>query len=167
MNRFLEKLNLVGVIILAGLCVAQWKINRDANLDLQHAQKIQREQTTKLADQEKMIQGQVADLEVFRAQLLETKASEKELENKFTVVDRANHELTNERDQLKTSISNWDASVKARDEQLRQASTNLQKLVQSRDDAIEKYNDLAKRHNQLVGEVNAARTNTVANAKSN
>jgi hypothetical protein len=164
MNRHLEKLNLLGVVILAVLCVAQWKINRDTNLQLASAQKFQQEQTTKIAEQEKVIQNHLADLETFRVQLTSAKASEKELEKKFAESDGANRELVNERDQLKASITNWAAAVETRDQQLRLAATNLQSLVQSRDEAIEKYNDLARRHNELVSDINRSRTNAIAAA---
>jgi chromosome segregation ATPase len=162
MNRHLEKLNLLGVVILAALCVAQWKINRDTNLRLQSAQKFQHEQTTKLSDQEKAIQNHLADLETFRTQLTATKARETELEKKLAESDQTNRQLTNERDQLKSTITNWAAAVETRDQQLRQAATNLQALIKTRDEAILKYNDLAKRHNELVTDLNRSRTNALA-----
>jgi chromosome segregation ATPase len=162
MNRHLEKLNLLGVIILAVLCVAQWRINRDANVQLQSALKQNHEQSKKIADQQKTIQATGADLEFFRTQLTAAKSSEKSLEKKLTDSERTTLQLTDETAALKTAITNWAAAVDTRDHQLRQAATNIQNLVQSRDDAIEKYNALAKRQNDLVAEINRSRTNTIS-----
>lgn len=150
MNRLLEKLNLAGFVILALLCVAQWKINRDTNLQLQSSQKLQHEQAAKISEQQKSIAGHSSDLEAFRAQLTAAKASEKDLGKKLAHADHTNVQLSTERDQLKASLTNWAAAVETRDQQLRQAATNLQEVATSRDEAIQKYNDLAKRHNELA-----------------
>ena len=162
MNRFLEKINLLGVVILAVLCVAQWKINRAANLELQTTQLLNREQTTRISEQEKTIQASTADLEAFRGQLVTTKGSEKNLEKKLAELERKTLQLASENGALKSSVTNWAAAVETRDHQLHQAVTNIQTLVFSRDDAIEKFNDLAKRQNELVAEINRSRTNTIS-----
>jgi chromosome segregation ATPase len=162
MNRFLTKLNLLGVFALAALCVFQWRINREANIDVIGLQKSQREQSAKIAEHEKTIAGHVVDLESFRAQLTATKNAEKELTSKLTAADRNNHQLTIEVEQLKLSLTTWAAAVSERDEQLRRATTNIQDLIASRDEAIEKYNGLAKQHNQLVADLNRAATNSTA-----
>ena len=162
MNRLLEKLNLLGVVILALLCVAQWKINRAANLHLQSAQKQNHEQAKKISDHEKTIQANTTDLETFRTQLSSTKTAEKDLEKNLADAERNSFQLKSETAALKTAITNWAAAVETRDQQLRQAATNIQSLVQTRDDAIEKYNALAKRQNELVAEINRSRTNTIS-----
>ena len=162
MNRFFEKINLIGVIILAMLCVAQWKINRAANLNLQAAQKLNREQTAKISEYEKSIQASAADLESFRSQIIAAKAGEKDLEKKLADSERNSLQLTSENGALKTAITNWAAAVETRDQQLHQAVTNIQFVVQSRDEAIEKFNALAKRQNELVAEINRSRTNTIS-----
>ena len=162
MNRFLTKLNLLGILGLAALCVFQWRINREANIEVIRLQKTQGEQSAKIVEHEKTIAGQGADLESFRAQLTATKTAEKELLTKLAAADRGNHQLTIEVEQLKLSLTNWAAAVSERDQQLRRATTNVQDLIASRDEAIEKYNALAKQHNQLVVDLNRAATNSTA-----
>ena len=162
MNRLLEKINLAGVIALAGLCVFQWRVNRDVNTEVIRLQKAQQEQSAKIAEQEKTIGGQTADLETFRTHLTTAKSGEKELRGKLAESERANSQLGVEADQLKNSLTNWVAAVNERDKQLQLATEQLKGVVEARDEAIEKYNALAKTHNQLVAEVNRTRTNAAA-----
>jgi chromosome segregation ATPase len=162
MNKFLERFNLIGVVALAGLCVMQWKVNRDVNTEVIRLQKAQLEQGAKIKDQEKTIVGQASDLETFRAQLVTAMDEKKSLGGKSVEMERANRQLEAETGQLKSSLTNWVAAVKARDEQLQETTTQLKTAVASRDEAIDKYNDLAKKHNQLVADFNRAATNMAA-----
>jgi DNA gyrase/topoisomerase IV subunit A len=164
MNKALEKLNLLGVLALAALCVVQWRVNREANTAVVRMEKAQQEQSAKIAEQEKEIAGNRADLESFRSQLIATKSSETELSRKVVEAERANRQLTVEVEGLKESLTNWVVAVRERDVQLQRAATEIKGVVEARDEAIEKYNALAKTHNQLVADVNRAATNAVAAA---
>ena len=164
MNKALERLNLLGVLALAALCIFQWRANREANTETLRLEKARQEQSSKIAEQDKEIAGQRADLDVFRAQLTTTKAAEMELGRKVAEGDRANRQLVAEVEALKSSLTNWVAAVRERDQQIQVAGAELKKVAESRDEAIEKYNALAKTHNQLVADVNRAATNSVARA---
>lgn len=152
MKRALEIFNLLGVVALAALCAFQWRVNRETNLELQRVRQLQAEQAAKLGEQQKSIEGHVADLAMFRGQLMSTKSSETELRAQLAKSERANSQLAAERDALKTSVKNWSAAVAERDAQLTIAATNIQELIQARDEAVQKHNDLARRHNQLIAE---------------
>jgi hypothetical protein len=147
---------------LAALCAFQWRVNRETNTELIGLQKRQHEQSAEIGRQQKTIAGQGADLETIRSQLTAAKRAEIELAGKLAGQERANQQLTVEADQLKLSLTNWVAAVSERDEQLRRATTNLQELIHARDEAIDKYNALAKQHNQLVADVNRSATNSAA-----
>jgi chromosome segregation ATPase len=162
MNRFLERLNLIGVLALAGLCVFQWRVNREVNTQVNRLQKTQFEQTAKIAEQQKTIAGQGMDLETFRAQLLASKSEEKQLSANLFDSERTNRQLDSQVGQLKESLTNWVAAVSERDKQLEHITANLKSLIEARDEAIEKYNTLAKTHNQLVADFNRMATNTQA-----
>lgn len=162
MNRFLERVNLVGVIALAGLCAFQWRVNREVNSEVIRLQKAQHEQSAKIAEQAKTIAGQDADLETFRGRLMAAKSKEMELRGKLAESERMNRQLAGEGEQLKSSLANWVAAVNDRDNQLERATADLKSLVESRDVAIEKYNALAKTHNQLVADFNRTATNAAA-----
>lgn len=150
MNRALHWVNLAGVLALAALCVAQWQHNRRLNLDLVAAENACRQHTEKLADQEKRLTGSTSDLDSFREQLTRAAAARASAETRLTTVERDLKQLQIERDQLRTSVTNWAAAVTARDEQLRKAAAEATRLAAERNDAVTKFNDLAARQNTLV-----------------
>ncbi len=155
MNRFLHYFNLVGVIALAALCAAQWRVNRQANLEAISLEKARLEQVKKIEEQDRSLKGCADDLEHFREQLTRANTSVKDLEAKLAPVERSVHQLTIERDQLKTSVTNWANAVAARDEQLRKAEESLTKLAGERNEMTAKYNDLAKKYNETVDTLNS------------
>lgn len=103
--------------------------------------------------------GQAADIESFRAQLVASKVEEKKLRDKLGEAERATRQITVEPEQLRVSLTNWVNAVNERDKQLENTATQVKELLQSRDDAIEKYNALAKTHNRLVADFNRSVTN--------
>lgn len=153
MNRFLHWFNLAGVLALAVLCILQWRMNRQLNLDLNAAEKTRQQQAARLDDTEKRLKGGASDLDGFREQLTRATASLKETELKLAALDRQVKQLTNERDQLKTSVTNWAAAVAVRDGRLKQAGTDLQKLADDRNAAVLKFNEVATKQNELVKEL--------------
>ena len=115
MNRILHWFNLAGVLALAVLCVLQWRMNRQLNLDLNTVEKTRQQQAARLHDQEKRLKGGASDLDGFREQLTRATSALKETETKLATLEGQVKQLTNERDQLKTSVTNWAAAVAARD----------------------------------------------------
>lgn len=164
MNSALNKINLLGVLVLAGLCAYQWKINRDLNLSLMAVDKERLEKIVSLADEQKKTKEQGADLDYFRAQLTASKGVEKELKGKLDQIETAHTQVMAERDSLKTNVTEWAGAVKLRDERLAQSAEAIQKLITERDEVVQKYNDLAKRQNDLVAEINKAREMAATNA---
>lgn len=152
MNRFLQWLNLVGVLVLAVLCVVQWRVNRRLNLELNAAETTRQQQAARMDDQEKRLRGGASDLDGFREQLARAATARAEAEARLTLVERAARQLTNERDQLKTSVTNWAAAVTARDEQLKKAAAELGQFAAERNAAVAKFNELAAKQNASVKE---------------
>jgi septal ring factor EnvC (AmiA/AmiB activator) len=135
MNRMLQWFNLLGVAALAGLCVVQWSVNRRVNLEAAALEQTRISQAAKIAEQDKTIHDQAADLDDFRQRL---ELSETELTDtlmKLNVV-RA------DRDRLKSELDKWVAAVAQRDQTIKQAVVDIQKLVAERDDLVKKYNAL-------------------------
>lgn len=153
MTRFLQWFNLVGVLALAALCVQQWRINRHLNHEFNEACKLCLSHSQNLGEKDRKLKNAAADLEVFRDQLTRATASLKEAEAKLAALDRQVKQLTNERDQLKTSVTNWAAAVTARDTQLKQAGADLKMLADDRNATVLKFNELAARQNDLVKEI--------------
>jgi uncharacterized coiled-coil DUF342 family protein len=149
-NRFLQYCNLVGVVALAALCVVQWRANRQAWLQVGGLEQTRLEQAAKLAEQDKALKGCAADLDNFRDQLSRVHGALKETEAGLAVSERRSRQLTSECDQLKTSLTNWVAAVSAREEQLKKANEQVQKLADARNETVVKFNELAEKYNALT-----------------
>jgi chromosome segregation ATPase len=154
MNRFLQYANLIGVAALAVLCVIQWSANRRVNLEASALEKTRLDLTAKVAEHEKTIKGQAADLDTFREQLTLATTSLKETENKLTKAGREIARLEAEREQLKASVTNWAAAVTARDERIKEANDRLKQLGEQLNVSIRKFNELAETHGKLVKDWN-------------
>ena len=57
MNRFLQWFNLAGVLTLAVLCVLQWRMNRQLNLDLNAAEQTRQQQAARFDEQARRLAG--------------------------------------------------------------------------------------------------------------
>ena len=49
MNRMLQWVNFLGVLVLAGLCVVQWKVNRRLNLETADLERVRIAQDAKVS----------------------------------------------------------------------------------------------------------------------
>ena len=100
MKRLLTWLNLLAVLALAALSIVQWRINRQLNLEASRLEQIRIDQSTKIAEQEKAIQGYLFDLDDFRHRLSDTESALKETETKLAAATRQIDHLTAETNQL-------------------------------------------------------------------
>jgi len=154
MNRLLQYANLIGVAVLALLCVVQWKANRGANLEASALEKARFELTSRVEQQEKDIKGQAADLENFREQLTRSNAALKETETRLAKADLQLAQFEAEREQLKSSITNWAAAVAARDARLKEGNERIRQLGEDLNASIRRFNELGERHARLVKDWN-------------
>ena len=155
MNRFLHWLNLLGVLVLTLLCVAQWRLNRRLNLDWNRQERLRIEQAASHEKQAGIIAGQAADLAALRAHLERVTGEFGQTATRLAAAEEELRQAVDARDQLKASVSNWAAAVTVRDERLRQAASQLETVVAERNDAVRRYNDLIERYNTLVKQIEA------------
>jgi chromosome segregation ATPase len=136
MNRFFSIFNCLGIGALAVLCAIQWRANSRLEHDVQWLDQTRIEQSAKIAEQNRVLKDDAADLEDLRLRL---SLSESELAKSVA-----------EGIQLKAALAKWAAAVKQRDAAIKQAAEQIQKLAAERNDAIRKFNDLADKYNSLV-----------------
>jgi len=158
MNRWLQYLNLFGVLALAALCVFQWRMNRQLNLETNRLEKIRIEQTSQLDEQSKKLKGTTEDLETFREQLTRANVELKEQTEKFAASDAKVDALILDRDALKESLSKWTNAVAERDKQLKESNAQIQKLAADLNAAVAKHNQLATNYNAVVKDLNELRS---------
>jgi chromosome segregation ATPase len=162
MSRRLHYWNLFGVLALGVLCVFQWRHDRQLNLELNEGKKTLQAQERQLAENAKAMDGLRGDLAGFKESYTSARAEASELQKKLQGQERENAQLTGERDQLKESITNWAAAVKARDERLKETNVRLTELANKLNESITKFNSLATNYNSVVDQLNATRTNAPA-----
>lgn len=154
--------NFAGVILLAGLCVVQWKDNGRLQHSLGELRHEREEMAARRAEQDKVLAGLKTDLDVFK----ETVGSNAgELAEKRRQLEESRREigtLSGENIQLKAGLTNWIAAVRQRDERLHEANETIQRLGVQLKDAVEKHNALAALYARLVQERARIGTNTTA-----
>ena len=83
-----------------------------------------------------------------RSRISIAEATIKDNETKLAAAKRTDKDhLTTERDQLNAALEKWTTAVAARDDALKQTGDQVQKLTADRNDAVQKYNDLANKYN--------------------
>lgn len=154
MIRWLQWLNLAGVLALAVLCVAQWRANRQVNLELQRLESIRLEQAKKLDERDRTIAGHIRDLETLREHLIRVTGESKEAQAHLTAARREVEQLAVMRDQLKQSVTNWTQAVSARDERIREHQEQIRELAGRLSQTVARYNELTTNYNSAVALLN-------------
>jgi chromosome segregation ATPase len=157
MNRRLQFINLFGVLALAVLCAAQWRRDRDLNLEVGRLDKTRQAQDQKISEEEEAARGVTADLDHFKQQF---KEQHNDLENERHKSRDAENEaakLTAERDQLKESVTNWANAVTRRDALIKEANGRIEDLSTNLNTSIRKYNELVTNYDDVVKQLNETR----------
>ncbi len=165
MNRWLQFVNLLGVLALTALYVFQWQMNRRLNLEVNQLEKTSISQTTQIEEQSKKLKGTADDLETFREQLARATVNLKEQTDKSLGHETKIDALTVERDGLKNSLAQWTNAVAARDKRLAESNAEIQKLADDLNAAVVKYNQLGSNYNTVVNDLNALRARAASTNK--
>ena len=158
MNRSLQVVNFLGVIVLAALCGFQWQRDRKVNLALRESEKTRQAHEQKLDEQAKNLRGLNEDLTEFKQQVERQSGEAKEFQKKLQEFERENVQLTTERDQLGGSVMNWSNAVTLRDVRLTEANERIRSLAEDMNNLVQKYNTLATNYNKVVDDLNQVRT---------
>ena len=161
----IQYVNLLGVLVLAALCIAQWQRDRRMNLEVNRLEKAGIGHRSMLAEQEQLIQGLNTDLAQFKKQMTKVQTDLNETRQKLRASEKEAHQLTAQRDQLKTSITNWVAAVSARDERLKEANKEIGRLADELNGSIKKFNELATNYNATVKDLNDLRARVAQSAQ--
>lgn len=150
MNRGLTWFNLLGVLALAGLCVAQWQANRRLNLERIQLERQRHEQSTALEQQARTAAGQAGDLADLRGHLARATQEAQDARTRLALLERQRDQARAEAGQLQSALTNWTAAVATRDARLREATGQLHAVLRERNDTVTRFNELAGRYNRLV-----------------
>jgi chromosome segregation ATPase len=153
----MKYLNLLGVIGLAALCVAQGRQDQLLNLRAGGLDRTCAEQAEAIRKKDLTLKGNEADLGELHGRLERAGAAIEESEAKLAKATENVSQLTAERDGLKAAVENWTAAVAERDKALKDAGQRITSTATERNEAIEKFNDLATKYNGMVKELADAR----------
>lgn len=155
MNRRLQIVNLVGVLALSLLCVAQWWRDRNLNLDVNRLESLRQTHEQKITEQDGHLRGLSADLAGFKERFSAAQEELKETRLRSEAAERERDALADEAARLKASLTNWMDAVAVRDERLKEANERIRDLAGQVNDSIRKFNELATNYNGLVARVKA------------
>jgi chromosome segregation ATPase len=162
MNRALQYSNLFGVLALAVLCAVQWQHDRRLNLQTIQLEKTRQAQQQKISEQEETARGLSTDLADFKQRFKSEHDDLEDAKRKLRENENAIASLTSDREQLKESITNWTAAVARRDALMKEANGRIEELSTQLNASIQKYNGLATNYNNVVQELNDARSKSAA-----
>jgi chromosome segregation ATPase len=160
--RALYILNLLGIVALVALCVAQWhRSSRDDRL-IQSLEQARVEQGARLDKQAVQLVGSAGGLEELRHRLTDSQAELSEAHSRLDARTADLIHLRAECQQLQATLRQWAAAIATRDQALQKASGDIQELTVARDQAVAKFNQVVARYNALVAENNRPTTQPVA-----
>jgi chromosome segregation ATPase len=162
MNRALQYLNFFGVLVLAVLCAVQWQHDRQLNLQTIQLEKTRQAQQQKISEQEETARGLSADLADFKQRFKTEHDDLEDTKHKLRESENAVASLAAEREQLQESITNWTAAVAQRDALMKEANSRIEDVSTQLNVSIQKYNDLASNYNNVVKDLNEARSKSAA-----
>jgi len=158
----LHCINLAGVLLLLGISIAGWRQNRALNLDINRLEEQTMTQNNKIADQEKSLREAASDLNEFKQQLGRAEIELQGDRAKLLESDRKAVQLTSERDQLKSNVTNWANAVAARDARIGELGEQSRALTEKLNESTGKFNALATNYNLVVKELNELRAHITA-----
>jgi chromosome segregation ATPase len=150
----MTSLNFVGVLVLTVLCIIQWQANSQFNAQLNRANQTRLDQAAKLVEQEATLNQNATDLADVRQRLSLAEVDLKDAQDKLAASEQQCNGLIAQRDQLKTTLDKWEAAIADRDRALKQAGDQIQTLTADRNQAVQKFNDLADKYNAVVKQLN-------------
>jgi len=142
-----SRLNAFGIAVLVGICILQWARDRGLQNELRGVRKVAEERLEALEEKDRIIQGQVDDLDSFREKTLVLRGR----------LDRAEAELAEsarragaDSESLSTRLEEWRSAVSERDAALAEYATRIEELVTELNERTDAYNELAETSNEYV-----------------
>lgn len=157
--KALHLFNTIGILVLAGLCVMQWRVDQQLGGELTALTTKRREQDTLITDQIGQLERLRAELGAVQAKLSTNNVRIEKAEGDLFDARKEVRLLSLERDQLKDSITNWMTAVTLRDERIKEGNAQIRKLADDLTASVLKFNSLATNYNATVMQLNDVASN--------
>lgn len=157
MKAGLHYFNLLGVLALAILCVAQWQHDRQLNLDLNRSERLRLEQTAKIGGLEAARKGLEEDLGQLKAAFSAQQGANAQVARDLVLSISTNQQLLAEQQTWRATLTNYAQTVAIQNDRIKEANARIEALASNLNQSIGKYNRLVTNYNAVVGELNALR----------
>lgn len=157
--KALHLFNTIAILVLAGLCVAQWQSDQKLGGEITALTAKRREQETLITDQTSQLERLRSEFGAMQAKLSTNNARLEKTETDLIDARKQVRLLTMERDQLKDTVTNWMAAVTVRDERIKEGNAQIRKLADDLTASVLKFNELATNYNATVRQLNEVASN--------
>ena len=157
--KALHLFNLIGILLLAGLCGLQWKIDQELNTKIDGLESTRKAQEQLITEQTNQLALLRKDFAALGEKFTEVSGKAEKVEGELIDSNRKVKLLTIERDNCKDAVTEWQAAVKQRDERITEANNRITKLANDLNSQVAKFNSLATNYNDTVQKFNELVTN--------
>jgi chromosome segregation ATPase len=180
MIRHLSLINLIFLLLIGGLCIFQWHVEKEARQRINSLQRTLAGQEQKIAEQDESITGANEDLDRFRVQVTELKTQNdsqivqiREEKAQVFKLEETKAQLTKQVEGLHQALETYKAAVASRDDNIKTLLEQREQLIGANRGAVEKanlavttYNELNTRYSDLVARYNELAVRAQAAAAS-
>ena len=182
--KALHLINSVGILVVTGLCVVQWRVDQRLTGEVASLESKRRQQDGVVTEQTGQLERLRTELTVVQERFNGASGRIEKAESSLAEAQQQVRLASSERDQLKDSVTHWMSAVTQRDERIKEGNTQIRKLADDLTASVTKFNqlatnyivtvlqlnevvtnrnDLATRYDSLVEEVNKAREKAAKN----
>lgn len=145
-----SKLNSLGIAVLVAICILQWAKDRGLQADLRAMEKLAEERLAALDEKDRIIQGQLDDLDSFREKTLALRESLDQAEAELAEATRRLGGSDVDPESLSTRLEEWRSAVSEREVALAEYAARIEELVLELNERTDAYNELAATSNDYV-----------------
>jgi chromosome segregation ATPase len=168
MDYYLNRINVVLIVLVGGLCVYQWTGEKQADAQLVELRRVVHADENHLASQAEAIRTASADLDEFKKIITEFKSKSdaanlqiRQTKAKIFTLEQETKRQATEAETAARSLAAYKQGVAARDANIQvllgqrdQLVTANHEVVKKADQAIGAYQELANKYTALVGQYN-------------
>ncbi len=157
--KALHLINTVGILVVTGLCVVQWRVDQRLTRQVASLENQRRQQDGVVTEQTGQLERLRTELTGVQERFNGASGRIEKAESSLAEARQQVRLASLERDQLKDSVTNWMSAVTQRDERIKEGNTQIRKLAEDLTVSVTKFNQLATNYNVTVLQLNEVVTN--------
>lgn len=150
MKKFISLFNIIGFILIIGLCVTQWVETGKIRHRRDELDKLSVDLGKKLAGTESALKTANDTVEEFRKRIEVLEGDNARLAKELKDSELRVVRLTGEVARLEKQVAAWKTAVDERDKVIVEQNKAINEQIAARNEATEKFNDLVGKYNELA-----------------